>query len=193
MLDIETTGLSKHRNNITEIAAVKFRDGRKVGEFQTLINPGEHIPSFITRLTGIDDEMVRDAPSINKVLPGFLEFLGNSTIVAHNATFDYGFIHENSIRHLERHISNERLCTRKLAYRLLPDLYSRRLECVCEHLQITNEQAHRAMGDVMATAEVFNRFQTMLAEKGIQSRDDLKRFESLPAWKCASILQNQQV
>ncbi|MBW2964792.1 hypothetical protein KY363_05000, partial [Candidatus Woesearchaeota archaeon] len=87
----------------------------------------------------------------------------------------------------------ERLCTRKLAYRLLPDLYSRRLECVCEHLQITNQQAHRAMGDVMATAEVFNRFLTMLAERGVQSIDGLKRFESLPAWKCQAIDQNQQV
>jgi DNA polymerase-3 subunit alpha (Gram-positive type) len=192
VLDIETTGLSKHRHDITEIAAVKYRGGKKKGEFQSLVNPGGHIPSFITRLTGIDDEMVKDAPHISKVLPGFLDFLGDGVIVAHNATFDYGFIHENSLRHLDKGLENERLCTRKLAYRLLPDLYSRKLGVVCEHLDIVNEQAHRAMGDVKATAEIFSKFLAMMAECGVDEKEEVMRFESSPAWKCRRLLEEKE-
>jgi DNA polymerase-3 subunit alpha (Gram-positive type) len=193
VLDIETTGLSRYRHNITEIAAVKFKDGKRIDEFQTLVNPQEHIPRFITRLTGIDDEMVKDAPPIDKVLPEFLEFMGDAVMVAHNATFDYGFISENALRHLDVSLLNERLCTRKLAYRLLPELYSRRLGCVCDHLEIVNEQAHRAMGDVNATAEIFSRFLTMLDECGLKTREDVFRFEGRPGRKCWRMVERKDI
>jgi len=96
VLDIETTGLSRYIHKITEIAAVKVKDNKIIEEYQTLVNPETKIPRFITRLTGIDNEMVKDAPTINEVMPGLLKFLGNHTIVAHNATFDYGFIAYNA-------------------------------------------------------------------------------------------------
>jgi DNA polymerase-3 subunit alpha (Gram-positive type) len=187
VLDIETTGLSRSRHNITEIAAIKFRNGQFVGEFQTLVNPREHIPSFITQLTGIDDEMVKDAPPIEKALPNFIEFLGDATIVAHNASFDYGFIFENASRHLDVMISNDRLCTRRLANRIVPELPSKRLNCLCEHFDINNAQEHRAMGDARATAEIFMRFLSELSEKGIRTKEDLLRFQTLPAAKCRQL------
>lgn len=190
VLDIETTGLSKHIHNITEIAAVRFSGKRKMGEFQTLVNPQEHIPRFITKLTGIDDEMVKDAPTIDKVLPDFLDFLGESIIVGHNATFDYGFISTNAERHLGKTLCNDRLCTKKLARRLLPDLSSRRLGSVCEHLEIVNEQAHRAMGDVDATAKVFHKFVSLLDDCGIDTPEGVLRFESMPVWKATRMLSN---
>ena len=88
ILDLETTGLSKKRHRITEIAAVRIKNKKIVDEFQTLVNPKQRIPSFITRLTGITNDMVREAEPIEKVLPSFLDFLGDHTIVAHCATFD---------------------------------------------------------------------------------------------------------
>jgi len=184
VLDIETTGLSKHHHNITEIAAVKYSSGKKVGEFQTLINPKEHIPSFITRLTGITDEMVKGAPTIEQALPDFLNFLGNHVIVAHNATFDYGFIDANASRHLNVGLENGKVCTRKLASRLLPDLPSKRLGSICEHLQINNEQAHRAMGDVKATSQVFSHFLSLLDSKGIKTIEEVMDFEKSSLKKC---------
>ncbi len=187
VVDIETTGLSKNRHAITEIAAVKFLDGKVVGEFQSLVNPETHIPSFITRLTGIDDSMVADAPTIDKVIPEFLDFLGNSVIVAHNATFDYGFLQVNAEKFLGSGLSNEKLCTRKLANRLLPDLHSKRLSCLCQYFDIENEQAHRAMGDVRATAQVFEEFLEMMSEKGFKSKEDVQKFESRAIRQCREI------
>ena len=176
VVDIETTGLSKNYHKITEIAAVKMRNGTVKDEFSQLVNPGVRIPSFITRLTGIDNAMVKDAPPVEEVIPGFHKFLGDDVFVAHNATFDFGFLHKNA---LDRQIilSNERLCTRKLANRLLPDLPSKRLAMLCEHFRIENERAHRAMGDARATALVLNNFLEILKERGITERDEVLRFE----------------
>lgn len=177
VLDIETTGLSKYIHNVTEIAAVKIKGKRVVGSFQTLVNPEQRIPSFITRLTGIDNEMVKDAPTIDSVLPAFLDFLGSSVIVAHNATFDYGFINYNSEKHLKKSVKNKRLCTRKLANRLLPSLPRKRLGDICECFDVKNEQAHRAMGDVKATKQIFYKFMSMLALADIKTQDEIMEFE----------------
>ncbi len=188
IVDIETTGLSKHRHRITEIAALRLRDGKVVGEFQSLVNPQCHIPSFITRLTGIDDALVKGAPTIDEVLPKFLKFLGNGVLVAHNATFDYGFLYENTYSCLGTGFRNARLCTRKLANRILDDLPSKRLGCICEHLGVVNEQAHRAMGDVRATTEVFQYFLEVLGKAGLRSHEDICRFECLPKRRCLELL-----
>ncbi len=126
IIDIETTGLSKHRHKITEIGAAKVRDGKIVEQYQTLVNPGCHIPSFITKLTGINDDMVKDAPTIASVLPEFMAFLGEDVFVAHNATFDFGFLDHNLQQHQNQPISNKRLCTKKLENRMLPDIKKKR-------------------------------------------------------------------
>ena len=120
IIDIETTGLSKHTDKITEIAAAKFENGEMV-TFQTLVNPEVRIPRFITELTGITNQMVESAPTINQVLPHFMDFLGDDVFVAHNATFDFGFLDHNLQLHHNKEIENEVLCTRKLANRLVPD------------------------------------------------------------------------
>lgn len=180
IIDIETTGLSKHNDKITEIAAARFRDGELVESFQTLVNPQIRIPSFITKLTGIDNELVKDAPTIDRVLPSFLDFLGDDVFVAHNATFDYGFLEHNLKLHLGKGISNERLCTRKLANRLLPELPRKRLKDLCECFDVTNSQAHRALADVHATAEVFSNFVKMLDEKGMRQVNEIIEFERKP-------------
>ena len=180
VLDIETTGLSKRRHAITEIAAAKIKKNKIVDEFHSLVNPEVPIPQFITRLTGITNKMVKKAPTISKVLPDFLEFLGSSTIIAHNASFDYGFLNHNSELHLDNSITNPRLCTRKLANRLVYDLPSKRLSCLCDFFKITNEQAHRARADVLATNQVFQNFLRLMKEKEITSHEDIMKFERSP-------------
>lgn len=181
VLDIETTGLSKHRHKITEIAGIKIRNGKKINEFQTLVNPEVHIPSFITKLTSIDDEMVKNAPTIERVLPYFLEFLDKNVFVAHNATFDYGFLYHNTENYLTQTLANERLCTRKLANRLLPELPSKKLSCLCEYLKVTNTNAHRALADAHATADIFLYFLDVMRKNGVRTWEDIQKFERMPA------------
>jgi DNA polymerase-3 subunit alpha (Gram-positive type) len=187
VLDLETTGLSRHQHKITEIAAVKVYNGEIIDEFQTLVNPGCMIPPFITKLTGITNEMVRYQPSINKILPHFMEFLEDCPIVAHNASFDYGFIDHNSQKHLGMPLTNEKLCTKKLATRLVPELPSKRLAALCDYFEIINEQAHRAMADVKATHKVLIQFFEMLDDMGYKTKKDVLKFENTPPSK---ILKN---
>ncbi len=175
VIDIETTGLSRHYHKITEIAAVRVDKGKVKAKFQTLVNPGTHIPSFITRLTGIDDKLVRNAPPIHKVMPDFLNFLKDKVFVAHNASFDYGFLNHNA----KKEIENPRLCTRKLANRLVPDLYSKRLGVLCEYFKIQNMQSHRAMGDALATVELLTSFFKILDKKGFREPEEILKFEKL--------------
>ena len=179
ILDIETTGLSKYRHKITEIAAIKVENNEIVDEFQTLINPRMPIPSFITRLTGITNEMVQSAPTIDQIMPHFLNFVGDTVIVAHNATFDFGFLDHNA-KIVGASFDNEKLCTRKLANRLLPDLPSKKLSLICDHLGIINEQAHRAMTDVKVTAEIFSKFLNDLEFLGIVGKENVLKFERSP-------------
>ncbi len=180
VLDLETTGLSKHYHKITEIAAVKVKDKKIVDEFQTLVNPKVSIPPFITKLTGINNKMVESAPTLSKVLPHFIDFLKEDVIIAHNATFDYGFIDHNKKKYLEEGLINDRICTRRLANRLLPDLPSKKLGTICQHFNIINSQAHRAMSDVLATNEVFLNFQNLMEEKGIKEKKEVIKFQNSP-------------
>jgi len=176
VVDIETTGLSKSYHKITEIAGIKTEKGRVLDEFHTLVDPEVKIPPFIRHLTGINNEMVKDAPVIDDVIGDFCDFLGDSVFVAHNATFDYGFLSRNaSFAGLE--LGNKRLCTRRLAARLVPMLASKRLDALCQHFRIINEDEHRAMGDARATLCVFNNFQNMLKRMGIEEKSDIIRFE----------------
>jgi DNA polymerase III epsilon subunit family exonuclease len=184
VIDIETTGLSKNYHQITEIAAAKVRDGQIIDTYQTLINPLTKIPSFITKLTGINNEMVKFSPTINKVLPSFKQFLSKDIFVAHNATFDFGFLDHNMQLHHREELPNKKLCTRKLANRLLPNLPRKRLGDLCEHFSIKNLQAHRAMGDVLATVGVFNNMLDILHDKGICDVDEVLKFENCVASKC---------
>ncbi|VVB54604.1 DNA polymerase III PolC-type [uncultured archaeon] len=183
VVDIETTGLSRVEHRITEIAAVKVLDGAFLEEFQTLVNPLQHIPSFITHLTGIDDEMVASAPTIKEVLPHFVDFMGQDVLVAHNASFDHGFLSHNASVHIQAEFENPKLCTRKLASRLLPNLPSKKLSCVCDHLNVRNVRAHRAMGDAYATAEVFQKFIPLLENHGAKTLPDIIKFERTPRKK----------
>ncbi|MBT4446642.1 hypothetical protein HOA92_06760 [archaeon] len=183
IIDIETTGLSKYHDKITEIAAVRIQNGQIVEEFQSLVNPETSIPRFITKLTGIDNEMVKDAPNIQQVLPSFINFLKDDTFVAHNATFDFGFLEHNCLKHHNHKLENTKLCTRKLANRLFPQLPRKRLGDLCNHLEIHNSAAHRAMGDVKATVGVFHAMLDKMHNYEIQELHQIVKFERAPKRK----------
>jgi len=164
IVDIETTGLNKERNRITEIAALRFDGENIVDEYHTLVNPQVIISPFIEKFTGISQEMVSGAPCIEDVLPGFLDFLGDDIFVAHHAAFDVGFLSYAIHVHLGHQWKHQVLCTRKLANRLLHFLPSKKLGALCEYFGIVNTQAHRAMADALATTHVFQHFLHMLLQ-----------------------------
>ncbi|MBE7044181.1 MAG: PolC-type DNA polymerase III [Ruminococcaceae bacterium] len=171
VFDIETTGLSNTKNNITEIGAVKVEQGEITERWSTFVNPCEPIPANIVELTGITDEMVADAPKIEEILGDFLEFCKGCVLVAHNARFDVGFIQKAADKH-GFVFENSYLDTLQLARCLYPEFPNHKLDTLSKHLKILLENHHRAVDDAKATADIFvkmleelkSREQTGLAE-----------------------------
>lgn len=173
VFDIETTGLSKEKEMITEIGAVKVADGKIIDRFSTFVNPQRPISAEITKLTGITDDMVKDAPTIENVLLEFLKFCEDTVLVAHNASFDTGFIRIAAERAGLGELHHTIVDTLELARALLPELNKHKLDIVCEHLGVTLNGHHRAVNDAEATAEVFIKFLDMLAEKKVFTLDEI--------------------
>jgi len=156
VIDIETTGGSALHEKITEIAIFLF-DGEKItGEYVTLINPEKAIPPFITRLTGISDETVKDAPKFYEVARNIIEATEDCIFVGHNVLFDYGFV-KHEFKQLGYNYKRPVLCTVKLARKLMPGFRSYSLGNLCNSLGIQIEDRHRAAGDARATVEVLRR------------------------------------
>ncbi len=166
VFDIETTGLSFKHDMITEIGAVKVRGGEIIDSYSALVNPGRPIPAKIVELTGITDDMVIGAPSIEQELPKFLEFVGDSAVAAHNANFDVSFIKEQAER-IGRTFSPVVVDTLTLARLLLKDMKRHRLNQVAKRLKIKLENHHRAVDDAMATAKILVHFISMLKDMEI--------------------------
>lgn len=173
VFDIETTGLEPTQHEITEIGAFKIAGKELKHMFSSLIRPNAPISAEITRITGIDDELVSDAPSAREVLPGFLEFAGDLPLIAHNAEFDASFIRYHAKQLLDKEISNPVICTVKLARFLFPNLANHKLHTVAGHLGIPVENRHRAVGDAEATFQVWQRSIDLLREKNITSKREL--------------------
>jgi len=173
VLDVETTGGQPPADRITELGAVRVRGGVVVDEFCTLVNPERTIPADITRLTGITNEMVADKPTALEVLPSFREWLGDATIVAHNAAFDRRFLDSHWKEIFGEPVQNPWLCSVRIARRLYPHLRSRSLGPLCQALGIPVASLHRAGNDARATAEVFLRELDDLAGRGITDWEGL--------------------
>ena len=153
IVDIETTGTDVVNDKITEIGAVKIKNGTIVEQFQVLVNPMVNISERIVELTGIDNELVKDCPTLDMVFPDFFKFLGDSVFVAHNADFDYRFL-KNAGKEFGYIIQNEVVDTLALARKKLPKLKHHKLNNVCEYYGIVFCH-HRALSDALATAEMF--------------------------------------
>lgn len=157
IVDIETTGGYAENHRMTEIA-IYHHDGAQItGRFQTLINPGQRVPYFITGLTGITTEMVRTAPSFEEVANEIHGWLKDRVFVAHNAHFDYGFI-KKELEDAGIQWTTRKLCTVRLGRKIVPGLDSYSLGRLAESLGIRIEGRHRAAGDAEATAKIFDLF-----------------------------------
>ena len=175
VFDIETTGFSAAEDRIIEIGAVKITDGAIVDRFSTFVNPEVPIPFEIQQLTHITDDMVLEAPKIEEALPAFLDFVGESALVAHNAGFDVGFIEQNCVR-LGRSRIFTSVDTVGLARVLLPTLSKYKLNIVAKALNISLENHHRAVDDAAATAEIYVKFIEMLKERGMTTLKEVNAF-----------------
>ncbi len=153
VVDIETTGGKGGHHRITEIGAVKVRGGKIIDEFQTLINPERHVPSFITRLTGITNDMVKGAPKFETIASEFRAFLGDAIFVAHNVNFDYGFI-KSEYGRIGQTFRYPKLCTVASMRKFYPGMKSYSLSNLCREFSIDLTTHHRAMCDAKAAAEL---------------------------------------
>lgn len=154
VFDTETTGLESNKDEIIEIGACKIVNGRIDETFSTFVKPNKRIPREITELTGITNEMVADAPTINYVLPDFYKFCHGANIVGHNVAFDMGFIHAIS-KKLSYNFNHPTIDTIEMARSKVPGLKNYKLGTVVERLGIVLDNAHRAINDATATAKVF--------------------------------------
>jgi len=159
-LDLETTGMNATEERITEIGLVEVADGECVGSWSQLVNPGKSIPPFIQSLTGITNQMVRDAPSFEQLAPALYARLQGKILIAHNARFDYGFL-KSEFERTGRSYRSRVLCTAKLSRKLFPEHRRHNLDSLIERYRLSCSARHRALGD----AEVLWRFvQTIYAQ-----------------------------
>ena len=160
IVDIETTGGMPHTHGITEIAIVMHNGVEVTGKYVTLVNPRQKIPPFIVNMTGISDAMVATAPLFEEVAPQIFNLLKDRVFVAHNVSFDYGFVHY-LLNHHGYEWSAPKLCTIRLSKKVFPGFTKYGLGSLTRDLGIRIEGRHRAWGDAAATAQVL----TMAIEK----------------------------
>ena len=165
VLDTETTGLDYKKERMVEFAAVKLVNGKIKEEFQTLINPQQHIRKSSMAIHGITSEMVQDAPTEEEVMPMIMNFIEDYPIVAHNAIFDYTFINEASKRVFGEEISNARIDSQQMFKEVYPDLEAHGLDALTQkfHVELTNH--HRAMADTMALATAYPKLKKLYLQK----------------------------
>ncbi|MFR2534614.1 MAG: PolC-type DNA polymerase III [Clostridia bacterium] len=176
VLDLETTGLSFRTEKITEVGIMKVKDGEVIDEFECFVNPEKPIPQKVVEVTNITDDMVKDAKTIEQVMPEIIEFIGDAVLVAHNADFDIGFLKYNA-KQLGLSIENTYIDTLRLAKDLFPDFKKYKLGIIADNLGITVEVAHRALDDVDTTVKVFKVMLDMLKEKGVKTLEDIDKVE----------------
>lgn len=182
VVDVETTGTrASAGDRITEIAIALVQGGEVREVYSQLVNPERPIPPYITALTQITWEMVRDQPVFRQVAPRVLEQLAGRVFVAHNAAFDWRFVSEEVRRGTGQELSGPRLCTVRLAKALLPDLPRRSLDHVTRYFGIEIAARHRAEGDAVATAQALCRMLRVAESEGVETWAALDRLVSAPS------------
>src|SRR5579871_443267 len=156
IVDIETTGGYAANNAITEVAIVLHNGKEQVKFYETLINPVMSIPRYVQSLTGINDEMVADAPLFEDVAAEIYDLLKDAVFVAHNVNFDYSFL-KHQLKNCGYDLTSKKLCTVRLGRKVFPGLPSYSLGNLCRELGIDVSNRHRAGGDVLATTTLFEK------------------------------------
>lgn len=179
VLDTETTGLDYTREKVIEFAAVRLENGKIKDEFQTLINPEQHIRKSSMAIHGISEDMVKDSPTEAEVLPAILDFMGDYPIVAHNAIFDYSFLNEASLRVVGKPLENPRIDTQQMFKEVFPDLPSHGLDALTKKFNVEFTKHHRAMADTMGLALAYPALKKLYFEKNDWQEKQLENIEYL--------------
>jgi len=175
ILDCETTGLEAANSEIIEIAALKAEKGEIQSVFNKLIKPKNPLPPEIIRITNITPDFLQEAPPLSEVVGPFLQFIGNTTLVMHNADFDLSFINRHIFLPRKKELGNPTICTLKVARFLLPGLKNHKLATLAQHFGIPARNNHRALGDAETTLQLWYKLIPLLREKDIYSREDLRK------------------
>jgi DNA polymerase-3 subunit epsilon len=170
VVDLETTGGNMYEDRVTEVALLRF-EGGKITQHQWLVNPEQPISPFITRLTGIDNEMVAAAPTFAELAPTLLPLLRGTLVVAHNSRFDYTFL-RHEFRRAGIPFAAPALCTVQLSRRLYPEFHKHNLDSIIERFDLAVESRHRAMADVLVLADFLEK---SIAQAGTQAWDEHSR------------------
>lgn len=166
IFDFETTGLDASSDRIVEVGALKILAGQQIGEFHSMVLPEIPLSTQAARITGITQDMLVGAPRLSEVMPTFLKFIEGAILVAHNADFDWAFLHNGALR-LGYQLAWPCFCTLKIARVLLPQLESRNLDSLAKHYGLEFEARHRSVGDCRVTWGVLAR---LLADSGDKLR-----------------------
>ena len=183
VLDLETTGLAAKKNSITEVTAIQYRNGEEIGKYSTLIKPSEPIPPEVEDLTGITNDMVKNAPALVMALSDLSAFVGPTPIiVGHNVGFDLGFLREKHTQSglagfVDRYDYTRAFCTKVLAQKLLPGLPSYEGIVVATSVGVHNPNPHRAEADVRMSAGILFALFDKLEAQGVKTVGDLLTFQ----------------
>ena len=172
VLDLETTGFSPKTEKITEVGIMKIKNGEVIDQFSEFVNPEKPIPQRVVEVTNITDDMVKNAKTIEQIFPEILEFIKGSVVVAHNASFDMGFLKYNA-KELGYEFDFTYVDTLALSRKIFPELKKHKLGKIAEHLKIKVEVAHRALDDVDTTVKVFNEMMKILKDRGAKTVEDI--------------------
>ena len=194
VFDLETTGISHITEKITEIGAIKIKNGEVIDTFETFVNPEKPIPEEVVNVTHITDDMVKDADTIDKVMPRFLEFIGDSVMVAHNADFDIGYMKYNC-EQLGLDFDVSHIDTLRLAKAVFPEFSKYKLGIIAEKLNIKVDVAHRALDDVKTLVQVFKEMYERALDKDAKYIDDFDNvfetdFRKLPMYHIILLAKN---
>ncbi|MGI6608567.1 MAG: exonuclease domain-containing protein [Erysipelotrichaceae bacterium] len=165
IFDVETTGLDTFFDEIIEIGAIKVKNNKIVSKYQSLVKPNREIDEFITDLTGISNEMVKNAPTIEKILPKLLEFIGNDILIGHNVNFDINFVYDNLYRKGLVVLKNDFIDTMRIARKLLPELSHHRLIDLAEYFSINAFGNHRAIKDCEILFYIYENLKVLALER----------------------------
>lgn len=197
VFDLETLGFNAHENEIIEIGAVKLKGTRIIESFSQLVNPRKPIPFKIQKLTGISNAMVSNEPGIEEVIPRFMDFVGNATMVAHNAMFDMGFIKRDVKKYMGIDYSPTVMDTLSMARVLYPELKGYGLKNLNKQLGLSLESHHRAVDDSQATAKMFIIFLGKYREAGVTNLKDFegcfpKNLRKHESFNCIVLAKNKE-
>lgn len=179
VLDTETTGLDYTKERMVEFAGVRLENGKVKDEFQTLINPQQHIRKSSIAIHGITQEMVQDAPTEEEAMPKILEFIGDYPIVAHNCIFDYSYLNEASLRTTGKPLENERIDTQYMFKEVYPEKESHGLDALTKKFEVELVNHHRAMADAMSLALAYPKLKKLYLQKYDWESKQLENIEYL--------------